>query len=270
MSGRLELVEAARARALVAPGFSCALDELGVLDREAWRARLGDAGPRGSGSAVELAGGQQLVLRGFRHGGALGALLGEALWSPRRLFEELRVTQTLAQRAAPVPTPAFAVAHRSRVGWTGGIATLRIEGAIDALDVSRSKPERLERVARAAGRAIRAFHDAGGRHPDLHIGNLMVRENGETQETRVFVIDLDRAHALAPPSATRRAREIARLERSLHKHGLQPQAAARCFIEAYVAGDTALGERLRASLRRERLRLAIHRMGYALRRVDAR
>lgn len=267
MSNRLELVESDGARALVAPGFSRVLDELHLLDREAWRATLGDAKPRGRATAVELIGGQQLVLRGFRHGGAFGALLGERLRSPQRLFEEMRVTHALAQRGAPVPSPAFAVAHRSRVGWTGGIATLRVDHATNALDYARARPERLERVARAAGHAIRAFHDAGGRHSDLHIGNLMVRETGETQ---VIVIDLDRARALAPPSPGRRAREIARLERSLHKHGLWPQAAARTFIEAYVASDAALSERLRTSLRRERLRVAFHRASYALRSSGAR
>ena len=103
MSDRLELVEAAGARALVAPGFSRALDELGVLDPEVWRARLGKAGPRGSATAVELAGGRQLVLRCFRHGGALGTLLGRGLWSPRRLFEELSVTHTLCWSTSRYP-----------------------------------------------------------------------------------------------------------------------------------------------------------------------
>lgn len=276
MSEELRLVQSGRARALVAPGFAAALDELAALDRDAWQAqfdRSDRATSEGRGAICDatLADGSQLVLRGFRRGGWLGPLRGAALSSPDRLFAELRACHQLAQRGAPVPTPAFAVAHRGAACWTGGVATRRIPAAGNGLELLRSQPaeEHLARISQAAGRAVRAFHEAGGQHADLHIGNLLVRDIAEPQ---VFVIDLDRARVGPPPGPARRARELARLERSLHKwlrRGADAAGAPRrvnaiCsdFLRGYVGSEVELREALRAPLRRERRRAALHRLRY--------
>jgi len=268
-------LRAERARALVAPGCETALTELGVLEPRRWAALLygiHGAGTPGGGrrgvATVRLRCGDVLVLRPFHHGGLLSPLLGDRLSSPRRLFDELRTTHELAKRGAPVPTPSFAVAHRHGPTWTGGVATLRVDDTTDALTFLRSTPssERLALAIEAAARALRSFHDCGGRHADLHVGNLLVRE-GSAAGTEVTVVDLDRAEAGESATAGRRAREIARLERSLYKRRLGALArgeAARQFLAAYADGNARLSSDLRSGLRRERLRTAAHRLGYSL------
>lgn len=273
----LEHIEQPSARAIVAPDFAASLRELGALDPVRWDA-LFDAGPTQGGGRRPVVthtpeGSAGLVLRRFHHGGSLAHLLGPRLRSPRRLFDEFRVQHELATRGAPVPRPAFAVAHRAGAVWTGGIATVQVRDAVNGLEFLEAGPSAaaLSRCAEAAGRALRGFHDAGGRHADLHIANLLARERDAME---IFVIDLDRAQLGPPPSTARRAREIARLGRSLYKHRLRPDpvdtATVECFLSAYVAHDPAALRALCARLRLESVRTAVHRAGYASRPRRAR
>jgi tRNA A-37 threonylcarbamoyl transferase component Bud32 len=119
------------------------------------------------------------------------------------------------------------------------------------------------RGARAAGAAIRRFHDAGGSHADLNIKNLLLCDCGAGIE--VIVIDLDRARADRPPSPARRMRELMRLVRSIHKRGVAEVVGMRgaaAALSAYCAGDRALRRALLAHLPRERRRLARHKWLY--------
>ncbi|HET6303150.1 MAG TPA: lipopolysaccharide kinase InaA family protein [Myxococcota bacterium] len=211
-------------------------------------------------------GGPLLVVRRVRHGGWLGALLGRALLGVERPLAELRVSAALRERCAPVAEPAFVLAHR-RLGpvWNAAVATVAEEGARDALAFLGEAPSRARtiRAARAAGRAVRRFHDAGGWHRDLHVKNLLVRESAEGVEC--IVIDLDRARLLAelPPAA--RMRQLMRLYRSLVKRDLLERVGARglaAFFGAYVGRDRALRTALRARLPLERARLALHAWRY--------
>src|SRR5690606_11831715 len=125
-------------------------------------------------------------------------------------------------------------------------------------------PAHLRALLAAAGRAVRAFHDAGGSHPDLHVGNLLVRARDDAPE--VWILDLDRATAGAPPAPRERMAQLMRLVRSLHKRGLWGAAGgergALRFLHAYVAGDRALRRALLARLPAERRRLARHALLY--------
>ena len=276
MTDTLEAIDRPDARAVVAPAFAADLHAFGALDPDAWRAHFTGSPAGGAGrlatATARVDGRARLVLRRFHHGGALGRVLGPRLRSPHRLFDEFRAHCELAARGAPVPQPAFAVAHRAGGGWTGGIATVCVADAVDGLRFLAAQPTagEVERCAEATGSALRGFHGAGGRHADLHVGNLLVRS---TEPMTILVIDLDRARVGAPPPLGRRAREIARLERSLHKRGLRPEpvSAAACdrFLDAYVDGDRAARERLCKRLRLESLRTAIHRVSYAARARSA-
>jgi tRNA A-37 threonylcarbamoyl transferase component Bud32 len=110
---------------------------------------------------------------------------------------------------------------------------------------------------------VRSFHEAGGRHADLHVKNLLLRSRDG--ELEVFVIDLDKAHAGAPPDARRRMRELARLYRSLLKRGLMERVGEKgrgAFLSAYLAGDRQLGRALLRHWPAERRRVARHALGY--------
>jgi tRNA A-37 threonylcarbamoyl transferase component Bud32 len=120
-------------------------------------------------------------------------------------------------------------------------------------------------ASRAAGRAIRGFHDAGARHPDLHVDNLLVLEADDSQSPRVVVIDLDGVRIVRKVAARRRMAELMRLYRSLRKRRLLGAGSARvcaAFFGAYCAGDRALRSALLANVRREQLRIAAHALAY--------
>jgi len=249
----------------VAPAYETEARSLGLLEAgglEALLARGG--GPTGRAPSVVLAlpgRGERLLLRAVRHGGWLAPLWGDRILGVARPSHELDVTHSLRERGAPVPRPVFAAAHRlAGPLQRAAVATVFEEGAIDALRFLSEAPsaERVMFACRAAGRAVRCLHDAGGRHRDLHLGNLLLREGDGAAEC--VVVDLDRAQVVAAASPSAWMAEIGRLLRSIVKRGLWPRvgdAGAKAFLDAYTAGDPALHDALLAHWPRERSRLAL-------------
>ncbi len=261
---RFEMHRARGARLVVDTAFAAAAESLELLDPAVLAGHLGTAsGGRGRTrtAVVAVPGGERLQLRAVRHGGLLGPLWGDWLLGPGRPLRELRVNAALRARGAPVPRPVLVVAMRRGPLWSAVVGTLHESDTRDgaALLGSAPTPARLGASIEAAARAVRSFHDAGGRHADLHVGNLLFREQDGRSEA--LVIDLDKARAGAPPDARRRMRELMRLYRSLVKRGADAEVGARgCarFLRAYCAGDRALRRALLAGLPRERRRLARH------------
>ncbi len=254
----------------VATAYREAVARLGLPDPRAAQRLLG-AGAAAAGrtsTAVVALPGQtsRLHLRPLRHGGMLGGLRGGALLGLRRPLRELAATARLHRAGAPVPEPVLVAGWRLRGPfWSAVIGTLHLEQSLDGVSLLRADPSpvRLLRAAAAAGRAVRSFHDAGGRHADLHVKNLVFREGDAV--TDAWVVDLDKARASRVPGARRRALELMRLYRSLLKRRLlEPVGERGCarFLAAYVGGDRELRRALRSHLRREKLRVALHALTY--------
>jgi hypothetical protein len=250
---------------LVDAAFAEPLAALGWPERAAVETALGGTAASGRTATAILAlpdRAERIHLRPVRHGGLFGALWRGAILDVARPAQELRATARLLAAGAPVPTPVLVAAYRARGRlWTAVVGTRHVEDARDGLAWLAARPARVEllRGARAAGAAIRRFHDAGGSHADLHAKNLLVREHAG--ETEVTVIDLDRARAGTPPAPARRMRELMRLVRALHKRGLAEVVGARgcaAALSAYCAGDRALRRALLTHLPRERRRIARH------------
>ena len=254
--------------------LAAALRERGLLEPSGVRRALaGGEGSRGRAPTAAVALGEpgtSLVLRGLRRGGLFGPLLGAALLGPARPFRELAATAALHAAGAPVPRPAAAVAWRHGPVWNAAVATRLEDGALDAGAFLRSDPApaRLRAALAAAGRAVRRFHDAGGSHRDLHIGNLLVRAD----PCEALVIDLDGARVGPSLEPAARMAELMRLYRSLRKRDLLGRVGERgcvAFLRAYVAGDRALRRALLARLRLERRRVAIHALHYRRKTVPS-
>jgi 3-deoxy-D-manno-octulosonic acid kinase len=243
---------------------------LALLEPGGFERWIADAPSAGTGRAhtalVPLpAGGPRVVVRRLHHGGLLGSVLGERYAGPTRVIRELEVTAGLRAAGAPVPDPVLALARRRRPGFALAIATVHEADTMDALAFLRNapEPERMERAAAAAGAAVRRFHDAGGRHADLHVKNLLLRET--EAGTEAIVIDLDRGRLAAPPTPRQRAAELGRLGRSLWKRGVAGAVGRRgtgAFLAAYCAGDAALREALVARLPAERRKARLHALRY--------
>jgi len=247
-----------------------AVAPLGLLEDgglERWIANAASGGS-GRGQTAQVAipnGGPEVVVRLLRHGGALGRLLGTCYVAPTRVLRELEVTARLRAAGAPVPEPVLALARRRGLGFELAIATRREADTVDALAFLESSPggDRVERACVGAGSAVRRFHDAGGRHPDLHVKNLLLREHETTCE--VIVIDLDRASVDADVTPRQRAAELGRLGRSLWKRRVADRVGPRgaaAFLAAYCAGDAALREALVARLPAERRKARLHALRY--------
>ncbi|MEN8184305.1 MAG: lipopolysaccharide kinase InaA family protein, partial [Myxococcota bacterium] len=210
-----------RRRLLVEATLAESVEGLDLLSPDTWQ-RLSGAPPGRAGRAptalFELPDGRRLLVRRLLRGGLAGPLLGSVLFGSARPVSELAVTAELRRRGAPVPRPAFAWLER-RFGpvFRAAVATGFEEGAVDALEFLEERPSgpRLQRAALAAGRAVRRLHDAGGRHRDLHVKNLLVRET--EQRAECIIVDLDRATLEPHVSPSQRMSELMRLFRSLVK-----------------------------------------------------
>jgi 3-deoxy-D-manno-octulosonic acid kinase len=241
----------------------------GLLEEGALERAFAAPAGHGRGPTALLAlgpGAPRLHLRRLLHGGLLGPLLGGGFLGISRPVSELAVTQRLRDAGVPVPRPALVLARR-RLGplRACAVGTVFEEETVDAAELLAGAPERgrMLRAAAAAGRAVRRFHDAGGRHADLHVKNLLLRERGDASEC--LVIDLDKARIASDPTPAERMSELMRLFRSLVKRGLLarvgPRGCAR-FFSAYCGDD----RRLRAAMWRrvpaELRKVELHRVGY--------
>jgi tRNA A-37 threonylcarbamoyl transferase component Bud32 len=255
----------------VTPEFESAALALGLLapgGLERILARGSGPSGRSRTAIVSLPGrGERLHLRPLQHGGLLRGMQNDRLLGLARPLAELRAHARLRADGAPVPIPVLVAARRVRGFYRAALATIHEEETLDgiALLASPAGAALRQRAARAAGSAVRALHDAGGRHADLHIGNLLFRERGDRVES--LVVDLDRARVSLPLGAGERMAELMRLHRSLVKRGLLARVGARgCagFFASYTAGDRELRRALLRHLPRERARLAIHAWGWRL------
>lgn len=209
---------------------------------------------------------ERLLVRSYIHGGLLGPMLGRAYLGMGRALTELRVTASLRAAGAPVPEPVLA-AGEPLFGpwWAPLIATVYEENTVDGLAFLRGAPEReaVLAAAKAAGRAVRVFHDAGGRHPDLHIKNLLLRPRTEGPE--VLIIDLDRARFTPGLTPGERMAQIMRLFRSLLKREVLDTVGPRAlavFVAAYCGNDRSLRRALMRHMDRELRKVALHALRY--------
>ncbi len=208
---------------------------------------------------------ERIALRRLVHGGLLGPLLGRAYLGTGRATREIAVTAELHAAGAPVPRPVLAAAERLVAAWFSlAVGTVYEEGTRDGLSWLESDPapDHLLAVARAAGRGVRAFHDAGGRHADLHVKNLLVREGTPPE---ILVIDLDRARVTPGLTPGERMAQIMRLFRSLLKREVLGRVGSRgvaTFFGAYCGEDRALRRALMQRVDRELRKVAVHALRY--------
>jgi 3-deoxy-D-manno-octulosonic acid kinase len=247
-AGRRLVVRADRRAAVLAAG---------LLQPSAWEGRLSSGGSgRGRAGRLVLEDGEVVWLKRLRRGGTLASLWRERFLGRGRLLRNVTVALEAVARGVPTPRPVALLTEEGPPGlFRGWLATELVEGASDLAALLRAGRAG-EADLRAALRAVRALHDAGIEHPDLNLGNLLVRPGPAGPEG--FVIDLDRARlrrtALAPVS---RQAALRRLERSHAK--LFGGPGPFDWYDAYAEGNPGLGRYLAAGRPAGRLRLALHR-----------
>ncbi|HEX4823709.1 MAG TPA: lipopolysaccharide kinase InaA family protein [Candidatus Polarisedimenticolaceae bacterium] len=226
------------------------------LDREETWERALSAPVAGGRRGTAILGDWRLKALG--RGGVLGAMWRDRYPGVSRPVSILRATVEAAARGVPT---AAAVALLVTLGpgrmARGFFAVRELDGFEDM--GSRARRGTLDEHALAAAlAAVRAMHDHGVIHPDLNLGNVLVRE------TAVAIIDFDRARFLdgGAPFAERQA-AIRRLERSCAKitgcAGALGPGSEPLWYELYAGDDASLRARLERGRAVGRLALAAHR-----------
>ncbi len=250
--GRRLLVRTDRREEMVAAG---------LLDPARWEAGLGEGGPgRGRAGLLTLPGGAVWGKR-MRRGGAVGRLWRDRFAGRDRLVQNVTVAAEAVARGVSTAAPVALLTEEGPPGlFRGWLATEWLEGARDLATLLGERAVGPTEVA-AALAAVRAMHDAGVEHPDLNLGNLLLRL--APAGAQAFVIDLDRARlrrrSLSP---ARRQAALRRLERSHAKmFGTAGPFGGdgALWYEGYAGDDAALSAYLTAGRPAGRLRLAMHR-----------
>ncbi|AGG88578.1 MULTISPECIES: 3-deoxy-D-manno-octulosonic acid kinase [Rhodanobacter] len=182
-----------------------------------WRQRGAlrtQAGGRG-GVAIVAAPVGECVLRHYRRGGRVAALMGDRyFWTGAdrtRPFVEFRVLAEIARLELPGPPVVAARYRRHGLFYSADLITRRIAGAqtlAECLAAGRLDGELAEEV----GALVARFHRAGVWHADLNAHNVLVAPSA------LYLIDFDRGRMRIPAAGWQRA-NLRRLRRSLLKLG---------------------------------------------------
>jgi 3-deoxy-D-manno-octulosonic acid kinase len=200
-----------------------------------------DAQPLGAGRGaawVTTLAGTAAVVRLGRRGGLVARLVRETYLGLRpRPLRELAITVEARRRGVAAPE-VLAARVEGRLAYRGALVTVAVpEAATLIAAFAAADPAARRELALRAGRAVAVLHDAGIRHADLNLTNILVHPGGDGPA--IVLVDFDRAH-LAPGPLGARARRgnLARLARSARK--LDPSGAfagaeeRRAFLRGYA------------------------------------
>ena len=194
------------------------------FDLEYWRERAAlsiQAGGRGGVAVIGTPAGE-CVLRHYRRGGMVAALLGDRyLWTGAdrtRSFAEFRLLQAMARLDLPAPQVVTARYQRIGLHYRADLITRRIadtQTLAECLAAGRLDAE----LGQEVGALVARFHRAGIWHADLNAHNVLVAAGA------LYLIDFDRGRLRSPGQAWRMA-NLQRLRRSLLKLGAAAQGEA--------------------------------------------
>ena len=218
----------------------------------------GEAQGRAPLRRVESASGEAYLVRPYRKGGLARGVRGERFRGRFRPLDEAVLHAELQAAGVPVLEVGGAVVLGDEASWDGFLLTREAVGAVDVdawLEGRDAGVHEGTSPLERAGAAVRALHEHGVEHADLHAKNLLLTPAGE-----VLVIDLDRARRHAAPLADEaRVRNLARFERYLVKQRAKGRALARwtpaAFYRGYADGDDDAGQRWMARAVAQRGRL---------------
>jgi hypothetical protein len=174
---------------------------------------------RGIAYSIALpASGVRAVVRHNRHGGLLAPITRDLFLPPTRAPQELSIALRL--RELGVRTPEVLMYGISPAPFPFQRADVVTREVADARDLSHylsaDTPDAIRRAAWAATRALVAtMNDAGVRHHDLNVKNVLLAASGG--DLAAWLLDVDRVTFGSPRSAEIAEANAARLLRSARK-----------------------------------------------------
>ena len=172
---------------------------------------------RGTAWVTSLPGGERVVVRHNRHGGALASLTRDLFRAPTRAPLELRVSEELRRLGIPTPVVLAYATYPAVPGlWRADVVTRYVAPSADLAAVLMSDDEMLRAAAwEATALLLREMSAAGVRHHDLNAKNVLLHLRGDAP-CLAMLLDVDR---VVFGEAPERALEgnMSRLVRSLRK-----------------------------------------------------
>lgn len=209
---------------------------------------------RGEYPCLPLKGGGAAIVRRVRHGGLWGKIMRDVLWGAGRPIRELVNTNRCLER--DIPTAEILGLRLERQAWPfyrAEVFSRELKGTLDLLELLRS-PQKYQphkrKIVKAVATAVRAMHEGGLYHKDLHLKNILITKSLFGRPFKAHIIDLDksRLHDGALP-LTKRIKNLIRLDRSVEKF---MAVGAYCRASGRFAG--ANNTPLRPITQRDKLR----------------
>lgn len=177
---------------------------------------------RGTVYAVPLPDGARVVVRHNQHGGLLATFTRDRYPAPTRAPRELRVALRLADRGVPTPeVVAYAMRDAGLAGRLARseVATREVAHSIDlAAALAEGQPREQRQLALdAAAQLVSKLAEAGARHHDLNLKNVLLAQPEGASAPVAYVIDVDRVTFHSAGTAALLRVNLTRLLRSARK-----------------------------------------------------
>ncbi len=127
-----------------------------------------------------------------------------------RPFREFRLLAWMYEQNLPVPVPVAALLERNLFSCRGALITILLAGTASFSMYLRQGNVGTQ-LWRSIGACIRRFHDAGVKHADLNVNNILIDTQGQ-----VYLVDFDKSRRCRVGEHWKQA-NLQRLNRSLKK-----------------------------------------------------
>lgn len=176
---------------------------------------------RGEGTILSVSGmNKEIVLRHYSRGGALSFIMKHHYLSWRRPFNELNITDFALKNNLNAPVVIFASSTKSLGLYKNDLATLYVEGAKDLMNYfehvhNTGDHKKKREIIKLTSREITKMHGLGIFHDDLHLKNILVKEDED--KLKIYLVDFDKAKVLKDITHRLRMKNLLRLRRSIIK-----------------------------------------------------
>lgn len=167
-------------------------------------------------------GNERLIIKNCRHGGFLGKVFGSIFYKKRRSLHEIYINEIASQKGVP-SAEVIAIITRKLWGvfYRTDLISKEIPGAVDVAqflkDSSLKKISACKKsIIFILAQLIRDMHDAGIYHADLHLKNILLKEESNGK-FHAYIIDFDKSVVSHTLSIEQKMKNLLRLNRSLEK-----------------------------------------------------
>lgn len=167
---------------------------------------------------------ERIVIRRYQHGGLLGLMVRDLFWNQTRPLKELLISERALEMGLRTAEVLAVIKHNILYPFfRSDIVTKEITGAFDLIRIIKDNTstniriyKKKKTIIREIAFAVRKMHNIGIYHGDIHLKNMLVKENRDGN-FRVYIIDLDKSKLHRSLNIAKRMKNLYRLDRSVEK-----------------------------------------------------